>query len=79
MKNMMINGPILNRIYDNVKVSKEQKESNIHNAFENAGATLSGVETAYRVLKKKGKITDNYKFKECHKSTRDRKKFYKKE
>lgn len=34
MKNMMINGPILNRIYDNVKVSKEQKESNIHNAFE---------------------------------------------
>ena len=38
------------------------EDSYIHNAFENAGATLSGVETAYRVLKKKGKLTDNYKF-----------------
>ncbi len=38
------------------------EDSYIHNAFENAGATLSGVETAYRVLKKKGKIQDNYKF-----------------
>ncbi len=38
------------------------EDSYIHNAFENAGATLSGVETAYRVLKKKGKIKDNYKF-----------------
>ena len=28
----------------------------IHNAFENAAATISGVETAYRVLRKKGKI-----------------------
>ena len=28
------------------------EDSYIHNAFENAGATLSGVETAYRVLKK---------------------------
>jgi pyruvate ferredoxin oxidoreductase beta subunit len=28
----------------------------IHNAFENAAATLSGVETAYRSLKKQGKI-----------------------
>ncbi|MFP4112338.1 MAG: thiamine pyrophosphate-dependent enzyme [Candidatus Woesearchaeota archaeon] len=28
----------------------------IHNAFENAGATISGVETAYRSLKKQGKI-----------------------
>lgn len=37
-------------------------DSYIHNAFENAGATLSGVETAYKVLKKKGKIKDNYKF-----------------
>ena len=27
------------------------EDSYIHNAFENAGATLSGVETAYRVLK----------------------------
>ena len=34
----------------------------IHNAFENAGSTLSGVETAYYALKKKGKIKDNYKF-----------------
>ena len=29
------------------------EDSYIHNAFENAGATLSGVETAYRVLKKR--------------------------
>ncbi len=28
----------------------------IHNAFENAAATISGVEAAYRVLKRKGKI-----------------------
>lgn len=38
------------------------EDSYIHNAFENAGATLAGVETAYRVLKKKGKIDDTYKF-----------------
>lgn len=38
------------------------EDSYIHNAFENAGATLSGVETAYRVLKKKGKIDETYKF-----------------
>ena len=38
------------------------EDSYIHNAFENAGATLSGVETAYRELKKKGRLTDNYKF-----------------
>lgn len=38
------------------------EDSYIHSAFENAGATLSGVETAYNVLKKKGKIKDNYKF-----------------
>ena len=37
-------------------------DSYIHNAFENAGATLSGVETAYHTLKKKGKITEDYKF-----------------
>ena len=30
------------------------KESFIHNAFENAGATISGVETAYRAMKKHG-------------------------
>lgn len=38
------------------------KDSFIHNAFENAGATISGVEAAYRALKKKGKIDDTYKF-----------------
>ena len=40
------------------------EDSYIHNAFENAGATLSGVETAYKALKKKGKIPAdvNYKF-----------------
>ena len=38
------------------------EDSYIHNAFENAGATMSGVETAYNVLKKKGKIDDSYKF-----------------
>ena len=38
------------------------EDSYIHNAFENAGATLSGVETAYHALKKKGKISENYKF-----------------
>ncbi|MBQ9321152.1 MAG: pyruvate ferredoxin oxidoreductase [Eubacterium sp.] len=40
------------------------EDSYIHNAFENAGATLSGVETAYRVLKKKGRLgeEDTYKF-----------------
>ena len=37
-------------------------DSYIHNAFENAGATMGGVETAYKVLKKKGKIDDTYKF-----------------
>ncbi|MGD1075137.1 MAG: thiamine pyrophosphate-dependent enzyme [Thermodesulfovibrionales bacterium] len=34
----------------------------IHNAFENAAATLSGVETMYRALKKKGKIDKDIKF-----------------
>ncbi len=38
------------------------KCSFIHNAFENSAATLSGVETAYRALKKKGKIKDDIKF-----------------
>lgn len=38
------------------------EDSYIHNAFENAGATLSGVETAYHALKKRGKIKDDYKF-----------------
>ena len=39
------------------------EDSYIHNAFENAGATLSGVEGAYKALKRKGKLQDtNYKF-----------------
>jgi len=40
------------------------EDSYIHNAFENAGATLSGVETAYKALKKRGKLDKdtNYKF-----------------
>ncbi len=38
------------------------KGSYIHTAFENAAATLSGVETAFRALKKKGQIEENVKF-----------------
>lgn len=38
------------------------EDSFIHTAFACAGATLSGVESAYKALKKKGKIDDNYKF-----------------
>lgn len=38
------------------------KDSYIHCAFENAAATCGGVEAAYNVLKKKGKIDDTYKF-----------------
>ena len=38
------------------------EDSFIHNAFENAAATTSGVETAYRALKKKGKVKENFKF-----------------
>ncbi len=34
----------------------------IHNAFENSAATVSGVEAAYRALKKKGKITRDIQF-----------------
>jgi pyruvate ferredoxin oxidoreductase beta subunit len=34
----------------------------IHSAFENSAATISGVETAYRALKKKGKIEKDVKF-----------------
>lgn len=38
--------------------------SYIHTAFENAAATCSGVETAYKVLKRKGKLNkdENFKF-----------------
>ena len=39
------------------------EDSYIHNAFENAGATMSGVETAYKVLKKKGKLSGEETFK----------------
>lgn len=38
------------------------QDSYIHTAFENAAATAGGVEAAYRVLKKKGKIDDTFKF-----------------
>lgn len=38
------------------------EDSYIHNAFENAGSTMSGVETAYKALKKKGKVKEDYKF-----------------
>lgn len=34
----------------------------IHSAFENSAATISGAETAYRALKKKGKIDEEIKF-----------------
>ena len=34
----------------------------IHNAFENVAATMSGVETAYRALKNKGKIPEDKKY-----------------
>ena len=37
-------------------------DSYIHSAFENAGATMSGVEAAYKVLRKKGKVNETYKF-----------------
>ncbi|RJP74510.1 MAG: pyruvate ferredoxin oxidoreductase [Candidatus Abyssobacteria bacterium SURF_17] len=38
------------------------RSSFIHNAFENVAATISGVETAYRALKKKGKLDAEYRF-----------------
>ncbi len=37
------------------------QDSYIHSAFENTGAVASGVEAAYRALKKKGKIDETYK------------------
>ena len=39
------------------------EDSYIHNAFENAGATLSGVETAYRALKKRGRLPEDVQYK----------------
>ncbi len=38
------------------------RSSFIHNAFENAAATISGVEAMYRSLKKQGKIEKEIKF-----------------
>lgn len=38
------------------------RDSYIHSAFENAGATISGVETAYRALKKQGRIKQDFYF-----------------
>ncbi len=38
------------------------KDSFIHNAFENAAATISGVEAAHKSLAAKGKVPENYKF-----------------
>lgn len=38
------------------------KDSFIHTAFENAGATISGVEAAYTALKRKGKLDETFKF-----------------
>lgn len=37
------------------------QDSYIHTAFENASATASGVESAIRAMKKKGKLKDNFK------------------
>ena len=42
------------------------EDSYIHNAFENAGATLSGVETAYKALKKRGKLPKDENFNSSH-------------
>ena len=39
------------------------EDSYIHNAFENAGATLSGAETAYKALKKRGRLPGDANFK----------------
>lgn len=38
------------------------RDSFIHSAFENAGATISGAEAAYMAMKKTGQINDTYKF-----------------
>jgi len=38
------------------------KDSFIHNAFENAAATAGGVEAAYRALRARGKIKEDFKF-----------------
>ncbi len=38
------------------------EDSWFHSAFENAGAGMSGINAAYNVLKKKGKVDETYKF-----------------
>ncbi len=38
------------------------KDSFVHSAFENAGATVSGAEAAYKALRKRGKVDKPYKF-----------------
>ena len=38
------------------------QDSYIHSAFENVSATVSGVEAAYKALKKRGRVEGNYKF-----------------
>ena len=38
------------------------KDSYIHSAFENAGATAGGVEAAFKALKRRGKLEGEYKF-----------------
>ena len=38
------------------------KDSYIHSAFENAAATISGVEACYKAMKKRGKIDETFKF-----------------
>ncbi|MCR5793313.1 MAG: pyruvate ferredoxin oxidoreductase [Lachnospiraceae bacterium] len=38
------------------------EDSYIHNAFENAGATMGGVETAFKALKKRGRLKEDFKF-----------------
>ncbi|MCL2617072.1 MAG: pyruvate ferredoxin oxidoreductase, partial [Defluviitaleaceae bacterium] len=38
------------------------KDSYIHSAFENVGASISGVESTYRAKKRRGELEDNYKF-----------------
>jgi len=34
----------------------------IHSAFENVAASVAGAEAAYKAMKRKGKVKDNYKF-----------------
>ncbi len=37
-------------------------DSYIHTAFANGAATMSGVEAAYKTMKKLGRVKDNFKF-----------------